>query len=251
MFLDHYGTLQALEFNGLLDYNSSRSPLLVRILWQERSMQTSISPITKPFFHLPMETNNFFLFWRFNLVISDDVHLSALFSSSASTALSHPPFCSNSNEDGKSLEDEVKGVVTSRPVPWRKLLQNFVFLSMVCKDWLVLFPHTRWMTGTVEERGVSCRHPHRAWSWFPPAGWLPGLSLSPYPGRCLTPRAAAAPVPPGHPAPGWSSGMGAGCQALPWCPWGVHSHLQLHSSPALLKLTVLTFRCLQVNIPGF
>jgi len=83
MFLDDYGNLEVLEFNGFLDYNSSRSPHLVRILWQERRIQLSISPITKPFFHLPMETNHLFLFCRFNLLISDYAHLSALSSSSA------------------------------------------------------------------------------------------------------------------------------------------------------------------------
>lgn len=184
MFLDHYGNLQVLEFNGLL--NSSRSPLLVRILWQERGMQLSISPITKPFFHLPSETNHSFLLWGFNWVISDYICLSALFSSSASTPLFHPPFCSNANEDGKSLEDQVKGVVTSFPAPWRKLLQNFVFLPTVCKD----CPSSSFTQGEwLEQQQKEMFH---ADTLTMAVGWLPGLGPSPYPGRCLMPRAAAA-----------------------------------------------------------
>lgn len=250
MFLDHYVNLQVLEFNGLL--NSSSSPLLVRILWQERSMRLSISPITKSFFHLPNETNHSFLLWGFNLVISDYIRLSALFSSYTSTPLFHPPFCSNANEDGKSLEDQVKSVVTSFPVPWKKLLQNFVFLPTVCKDCPVPFLHTGWMTGTAAERDVSCRHPHHAWSWSPPAGCLPGLGPSPYPGRCLMPRvAAAAPEHPGCSAPGWSSGMDPDFQALP-CPAAPGESTDISSSQgAPPHSPCWHFGRLQVNTPDF
>ena len=42
---------------------------------------------------------------------------------------------------------------------------------------------------------------------------------------CCCPSAASCPV------AGWSSGMGPGFQASHSCPWGVHSHLQLHGAP--------------------
>lgn len=53
---------------------------------------------------------------------------------------------SNSDEDGKSLEDFVKALVMPPPALWRKLLHNFVFIPIVCKDCLLLLPHT----GTAE-----------------------------------------------------------------------------------------------------
>lgn len=73
---------------------------------------------------------------------------------------------------------------------------------------------------------------------YRPMSW-PCLVLSPFPGRCLMPGAAAFPVLPGCLAPGWGGGMGTGCQALPCCPGEPPPPL----APNLKKLSVLIVPC--------
>lgn len=183
----------------------------------KRGTCNSPQPQLNMLFHLPMEKTHWFLFWGFSLDMSGNTWFSVLFSSMTSTALLHHPF--SVIRMGNCQRSRGKGEVVSLLVPWRKLLWNFAFFTMVSKDCLVLFLH---MANDCEGKRKSCllQTLLPCLSWSSHVGWLRGLSC---PMPRVVPDVRAAPV---APSPGWSHRMGT---AL--LPCTVHSCPQLQGRP--------------------